>query len=99
MFLTTSVLLHLGYRLTYFGTSSITADCRAVYSDVQYDAEKELGLKGGLIHRFVPRFGSMADALLGGMKDAGRMGPGIPNSNQSPTFLGSITWVRDKHMF
>src|SRR5215469_4207167 len=99
--LTPTLLLHLGagYHATYFGVPAIDASGRVVYSDVKYDAEKELGLKGGLLHRFFPRIASMADPLLGGMKDIGGNAAGIPNGQQSPTFTASLTWVKDNHTY
>jgi hypothetical protein len=94
--LTPTLLLHLGagYHATYFGVPAIDANGRAVYSEVKYDAEKELGLKGGLLHRFFPRIATIADPLLGGMKDIGGSAAGIPNGQQSPTFTASLTWVK-----
>jgi Carboxypeptidase regulatory-like domain/TonB dependent receptor-like, beta-barrel len=96
-----TILLHLGagYHSTYFGVPAIDADGRVVYSEVMYDAEKELGLKGGLAHRFFPRFAAMADPLLGGMKDIGGSAPGIPNGGQSPTFVAGLTWVKSDHTY
>jgi hypothetical protein len=99
--LTPTVLLHFGagYHATYFGTPSLTSDGKIVYSAVKYDAEKELGLKGGLLHRFLPRFASLSDSLLGGMKDFGDTSAGIPNGSQVPTYNASATAVRNNHTY
>jgi hypothetical protein len=96
-----TLLLHLGagYHSTYFGVPSIDATGRVVYSEVQYDAQKQLGLDGGLLHRFFPRFSGMADPLLGGMKDIGGNAAGIPNGEQTPTFVAGLTWVKDNHTY
>jgi len=84
--LTPTLLLHLGagYHATYFGVPAIDASGRVVYSDVKYDAEKELGLKGGLLHRFFPRIATIADPLLGGMKDIGGRPPEYRTVNSRP---------------
>jgi hypothetical protein len=54
------LLLHFGagYHSTYFGTPSLTADNQIVYSDAPYDAQRQLGLTGGQLHKFLPRFAS-----------------------------------------
>jgi hypothetical protein len=99
--LSPTVLLHLGggYHSTYFGTPSLNSDGQVVYSAAPYDAEKELGLKGGVLHKLLPRFASMSDALLGGMKDFGETSSGIPNASLSPTFVATATWVKSNHTY
>jgi len=97
--LTPTLLLHLGagYHSSYFGVPALDASGRIVYSEVKYDAQKELGLNGGLLHRFFPRFTGMSDPLLGGMKDIGGSAAGIPNGEQTPTYVASLAWVKDNH--
>jgi Carboxypeptidase regulatory-like domain len=99
--LTPTVLLHFGggYHSTYFGTPSLTADGKVVYTDAPYNAEKELGLKGGVLHKLLPRFASLSDPLLGGMKDFGETSSGVPNASQSPTFVAAATWVKSNHTY
>ena len=95
------MLLHFGagYHSTYFGTPSLTADGKVVYTDAPYDAQKQLGLKGGLLHKFLPRFASLSDPLLGGMKDFGDTSAGLPNGTQVPTFNATATWVKSNHTY
>jgi hypothetical protein len=99
--LTPTVLLHLGggYHSTYFGTPSLTADGTVTYSSAPFDAQKQLGLSGGVLHKLFPRFASMSDALLGGMKDFGETSSGVPNASQSPTFVATTTWVKSNHTY
>ncbi|HSP69831.1 MAG TPA: TonB-dependent receptor [Bryobacteraceae bacterium] len=99
--LTPTMLLHLGggYRKTSFGTPSLTADGKTVSTDAPYDAEKELGLKGGLLHLLLPRIAGVSDPLLGGMKDFGETTPAVYPVTQTPTFVAYLTWVKDNHTF
>jgi len=99
--LTPTMLLHLGagYRQTRFGTPSLTADGKTVSSDAPYDAEKELGLKGGLLHLLLPRIASLSDPLLGGMKDFGETTPAVYPLTQTPTFVAYLTSVKNNHTF
>jgi hypothetical protein len=87
--LTPTMLLHLGagYRQTRFGTPSLTADGKTVSTDAPYDAQKELGLNGGLLHLLLPRIASLSDPLLGGMKDFGETTPAVYPVTQTPTFV------------
>ena len=83
--LTPTMLLHLGagYRQTRFGTPSLTADGKTVSLDAPYDAEKELGLKGGLLHLLLPRIASLSDPLLGGMKISANHAGSLPSDPDS----------------
>jgi hypothetical protein len=99
--LSPTVLLHLGggYHSTYFGTPSLTADGQVVYSAAPFDAQKELGLSGGVLHKLLPRIASLSDVTLGGMKDFGETSSGVPNASQSPTFVATTTWVKGNHTY
>ncbi|MCU1339269.1 MAG: Cna B-type protein, partial [Bryobacterales bacterium] len=98
---TPTMLLHLGagYRQTRFGTPSLTADGKVVSTEAPYDAEKELGLKGGLLHLLLPRIASLSDPLLGGMKDFGETTPAVYPVTQTPTFVAYLTSVKNNHTF
>ncbi|MBZ5631670.1 MAG: TonB-dependent receptor [Acidobacteriia bacterium] len=99
--LTPTMLLHLGagYRKTSFGTPSLTADGQTVSTGAPFDAEKELGLKGGLLHLLLPRIASLSDPLLGGMKDFGETTPAVYPVTQTPTFVAYLTSVKNNHTF
>jgi len=99
--LTPTMLLHLGagYRQTRFGTPSLTGDGKVVSTEAPYDAEKELGLKGGLLHLLLPRIASLSDPLLGGMKDFGETTPAVYPVTQTPTFVAYLTSVKNNHTF
>src|SRR5262249_32745702 len=91
-----------GYRATYFATPAVTPDGRIVYSEVKFDAEKELGLKGGLVHRFFPPMTGLASTLLGGIGTANGIGGSAsdkPVTTQSPTYNASLTWVKSNHTY
>src|SRR5439155_11127503 len=79
-------------------TPSLTADGK-VASELQYDAEKEIGLKGGQLKKLLPRIAGGSDALLGGMKDFGETTPYVIPLTQTPTFVANLTWVKNNHTF
>ncbi len=88
--ITPSLLLHLGagYMDLYFSDNVVNLD---------YDAEKELGLKGATVKRMFPAFTNASNAY-GGVKNLGPSG----NRNiwyQKPTFNQSLTWVKDNHTY
>ncbi len=99
--LTPTMLLHLGagYHQTSFGTPSLTADGKTVSTDAPYDAQKQLGLNGGLLHLLLPRIASLSDPLLGGMKDFGETTPAVYPITQTPTFVAYLTSVKNNHTF
>jgi hypothetical protein len=93
--LTPTLLLHLGagYRVTDFYVPSVTTSGALT----NYDAEAELGLKGGITHRFFPPMsGMLAGNGTGGMKNIGSAA-GTRNYTQSPTFNASLSWVKSNH--
>jgi len=90
--LSPTLLLHLGigYQTDYFTDDAPVVD---------YNAEKELGLKGATINRLFPNFVFPASQPQGGMKN---MGPGTnrhPLTYEKPTANASLTWVRNNHTF
>ena len=91
--MTPTKLLHLGigYQDNNFADDPGTMD---------YDAEKELGLKGATVNRMFPSFQGMTNAQ-GGMKN---IGPGNSNNRhpllyEKPTANASLTWVKDNHTY
>jgi hypothetical protein len=95
--LTPTILLHFGagYRSNYFLVPSVTTKGEIT----NYDAEKELGLKGGLSHKYFPAIsGILATNGTGGMKNIGSEA-GTMQVTQSPSFNSSLTWVRNNHTF
>ncbi|MEO5922710.1 MAG: TonB-dependent receptor [Bryobacteraceae bacterium] len=95
--LTPTMLLHLGagFRETNFYVPSVETNG----SETNYDVEKELGLKGGITHRFFsPMTGMLATNGTGGLKNIGSAA-GTRNVTQSPTFNASLTWVKNNHSF
>ncbi|MCU1338065.1 MAG: hypothetical protein JWO19_3646, partial [Bryobacterales bacterium] len=88
--LTPSLLFHFGggYQDEFFG------DDRAI---TNYDAEKELGLKGATVKRMFPSFTGASNSQ-GGVKT---LSSGT-NRNiwyQKPTANLSLTWVKDNHTY
>src|SRR5262249_47811372 len=64
-----------------------------------YDAEKELGLHGGLTHQFFPPMsGLLASNGSGGMRNFGSAAYGNAIT-QSPSFNTNATWVKDNHSY
>ncbi|MEO8100540.1 MAG: TonB-dependent receptor [Acidobacteriota bacterium] len=95
--LTPTMLLHLGagYRETNFYVPSVTTGG----AQTNYDIEKEVGLKGGITHRFFsPMTGMLATNGTGGMKNFGSAA-GTRNVTQSPTFNASLSWVKGNHTY
>jgi hypothetical protein len=88
--LTPTLLFHFGggYQDEFFG------DDRAI---TNYDAEKDLGLRGATVKRMFPAFGG-ASNNQGGVK---QLSSGT-NRNiyyQKPTANLSLTWVKDNHTY
>jgi hypothetical protein len=95
--LTPTMLLHLGigYQSVDQGVPSVNTDG----SVRNYDVEKELGLKGGIINRFFPVFNGLTfNGGTGGMKNFGSQSD-THNYTQKPTFNVSLTDVRGNHSF
>lgn len=91
------ILLHLGagYRSNYFLVPSVTTK-----GDIpNYDAEKELGLRGGITHQFFPPMsGLLATNGSGGMRNFGSSA--YANAiTQSPSYNATLNWVRDNHSY
>jgi hypothetical protein len=96
--ITPTLLLHLGagYRSNYFLVPSVTTKGEIT----NYDAEKELGLKGGMSHTWFPTMTGMLSSTngTGGMKNIGSEA-GTNQITQSPSFNASLTWVRGNHTY
>ena len=91
------VLLHLGagYRSNYFLVPSVTRTGKIV----NYNAEKELGLKGGIENKFFPTMsGFLANNGTGGMKGIGSEA-GTNQITQSPSFNAYLSWVKNNHSY
>jgi len=88
--LSPSLLFHFGggYQDEFFG------DDRAV---TNYDAEKELGLKGATVKRMFPSF-TGASNNQGGVKTLSS-GTNRNIYYQKPTANTSLTWVKNNHTF
>ncbi|HSP70502.1 MAG TPA: TonB-dependent receptor, partial [Bryobacteraceae bacterium] len=95
--LTATTLLHFGagYRSNYFLVPSVTTTGELT----NYDAEKELGLKGGLSHTWFPTIsGLLAGNGTGGIKTIGSEA-GSNQITQTPSFNASVTSVRSNHTY
>ena len=95
--LSPTMLLHLGagYRSNYFFVPSVTTKGEIT----NYNAEKELGLKGGIENKFFPTMsGFLAGNGTGGMKGIGSEA-GTNQITQSPTFNTFLSWVKDNHSY
>src|SRR5688572_14045110 len=95
--LTPRLLLHLGagYRSNYFFVPSVTREGTLT----NYNAEKELGLIGGIETGFFPPMSSTIAANgTGGMKNIGSSAA-TNNITQAPTFNISLNWVKDNHTY
>jgi hypothetical protein len=91
------LLLHLGagYRSNYFFVPSVTTKGEVT----NYNAEKELGLRGGIENKFFPTMmGLLATNGTGGIKTIGSEA-GTTNITQSPTFNASLNWVKNNHSY
>ena len=92
-----TMLLHLGagYRSNYFLVPSVTREGKIV----NYNAEKELGLKGGIENKFFPTMsGLLAANGTGGMKTIGSEA-GSNQITQSPSFNAYMSWVKSNHSY
>lgn len=89
--LSPTLLLHLGigFQKLPFSDHSPT---------LNYDAEKELGLRGGTLKRQFPQFAGMSIAGRGG---SANLGPGAQTltTSEKPTSNASLTWVRNNHTY
>jgi len=95
--LTPRLLLHLGagYRSNYFFVPSVTRTGELT----SFNAEKELGLMGGIETGFFPPMSSTIAANgTGGMKNIGSSAA-TNNITQAPTFNISLNWVKDNHTY
>src|SRR5206468_4215842 len=94
---TPTILLHLGagYRSNYFFVPSVTTKGQIT----NYNAEKELGLRGGIENKFFPTMsGFLATNGTGGMKTIGSEA-GTNQITQSPTFNANLSWVKNNHTY
>jgi hypothetical protein len=93
--LTPTLLLHLGAGYT-------DDDFHAPAPISNYDAPKELGLRGAPVSvRQFPNFRNLVGAR-GGMKDMGpngNTGSVTDNYMSKPTATASVTWLRNNHTF
>jgi len=95
--LSPTMLLHLGagYRSNYFLVPSVTRTGEIT----NYDAEAQLGLKGGMSHTWFPTIsGLLSTNGTGGMKTIGSEA-GTNQITQNPTFNANVTSVRNNHTF
>jgi len=95
--LSPTLLLHLGagYRSNYFFVPSVTRDGKVT----NYNAERELGLRGGIENKFFPTMmGFLATNGTGGMKTIGSEA-GTTQITQSPTFNATFNWVKNNHSY
>jgi Carboxypeptidase regulatory-like domain/TonB dependent receptor len=90
------ILLHLGagYRANYFLVPSVTRTGQIV----NYNAEKELGLKGGIENKFFPTMSGFLNTTTGGMKGIGSEA-GSNQITQSPSFNAYVSWVKNNHSY
>ncbi len=66
---------------------------------MNYNAEKELGLKGGIENKFFPTMsGFLAANGTGGMKGIGSEA-GSNQITQSPSFNAYLSWVKNNHSY
>ena len=89
--LTPTLLLHLSAGLQQKASNGTTK-----IND--YNAEKELGLKGATVIRSFPRFTGLNAALGGGMVNMGQLDTNISNTVK-PSGNASLTWVRNNHTY
>jgi hypothetical protein len=98
-----TLLLHLGagYRSNYFFVPTVNEEGNVP----NYDAEKELGLKGGLTNIFFPPFQNLCQggtvsscAGQGGMMNFGSAAY-TTNISQVPSFNASVTKVHSNHTY
>jgi hypothetical protein len=91
--LTPRMLFHIGggYQTDHFTDDPAT---------VNYDIEKNLGLRGATVNRIFPSFQGLSNAF-GGSKN---LGPGNANNRhplmyEKPTSNISLTWTKDNHTY
>jgi outer membrane receptor protein involved in Fe transport len=65
---------------------------------VNYNAEKELGLKGGIENKFFPTMSGFLSTNAGGMKGIGSEA-GSNQITQAPSFNAYISWVKNNHSY
>jgi hypothetical protein len=95
--LSPTLLLHLGagYRSNYFLVPSVTRKGQLT----NYNAQKELGLNGGIENKFFPAMsGFLATNGTGGMKAIGSEA-GTNAITQSPSFNAYLSWVKNNHTY
>jgi hypothetical protein len=92
--LSPTTLLHLGagYLAVHFYVPSVTTSGDVV----DYNAEKELGLKGAIKNRYFPQISGLLSSNAGGMKNFGSASGNMRNDERS-TFNISLTMVRGNH--
>jgi hypothetical protein len=88
--LSPTLLLHLGAGFQY-----LTFDDHA--PDLNYDAFKNLGLKGGTLVRQFPYFSGLT-AARGGVGNLGAFVQAF-NTLNKPTMNASLTWVKNNHTY
>ena len=88
--LTPTILLHVGIGWTQlnFLDNSPTLD---------YNAEKELGLKGATLNRNFPNFITGAASNIGGMTNLGPPVQTTGGSERRPSATANATWVKNNH--
>ena len=95
-----TLLLHFGagYRSSDLSAPSVNSD-----GSVQnYNAEKELGLHGGIENHWFPVMtGMLATNGTGGMKNIGSASAinNVDYITQSPSFNATLTWVKANHTY
>ncbi|MBZ5578286.1 MAG: TonB-dependent receptor [Acidobacteriia bacterium] len=104
--LSPTLLLHLGagYRSNDFYTPNVNEEGQVP----NYNAQTELGLNGGITHRFFPSMGGLCTGASafspyvctgqGGMQNFGGSANGHAWT-ESPSFNASLTWVRNNHTY
>jgi hypothetical protein len=90
--LTPTMLLHLGA-----GWNSVDFSDRSPVTN--YNAEKELGLRGAILHRQFPRINvGTSGAALGGMSPLG-VGAQSRTFERRPAGNASLSWVKNNHTY
>jgi hypothetical protein len=81
----------------HFGAGWQHLDFRDYSPVLDYNAEKELGLKGARLNRLFPNINPGATANLGGMSTLGAVAQTTAGSERRPSAVTSLTWVRGNH--
>lgn len=81
----------------HFGAGWSHLDFRDFSPNLDYNAEKELGLKGARLNRLFPNFNPGSSANLGGMNTLGPAVQSTGGSERRPSATTSLTWVRSNH--